>query len=279
MKAFLRQVLRYYCRYVPLRGRHRLVDKLGRVLAPSSIDSLVVNGVPLPIDHSVPMYRMVYYGMYETSNIAHFKRVLREGDVFIDPGSNIGYIAAVASGLVGRSGWVYALEPSPTCYTLLEKYLHLNTFGNIVLRQAALSDKSGWTKFCDTPRVISTGYAALSDVSVPKDAHMVTVETISVDDLCVEEKIDKVRYLKLDIEGAELLALRGASQMLTEKRIDYVLVESQFDDHNGDKYRDVARLMESRGYKSFRPTTSGKLRPLDTLTLDKGRLDVIWTRF
>lgn len=75
----------------------------------------------------------------------------------------------------------------------------------------------------------------LSDIETSGDGKINRVKTISVDDLCEQKDINKIRYLKFDIEGAELVSLKGASKMLGSKGIDYILVESMFNESSRGK--------------------------------------------
>ena len=223
----------------------------------------------LPLDLSDPFQRYIYYGLYESHFVAHLRATLRPGDVMIDPGTNIGYISAVAADLLGPEGQVISLEPSRTCFARLSGYLALP---NVELLHAALYDKPGHSRFCDTPRVIARGFACLAEIEEPEDATVYEIECLTVDDICEARSIRSIRYLKLDIEGAELAALQGARRMLDAGAIDYILVESDFGDA---RTAEVCRLLEAHAYRPFRPDRKGRLHPLDA-DRRHGRFDVIW---
>lgn len=257
-------MVRLLCR-IPIRGRHRLVDLAGS----GGLASLKIGDVVLPLDLSDPFQRHIYYGLYEPHFVAHLRATLRPGDVMIDPGTNIGYISAVAADLVGPEGRVIALEPSRTCFARLSGYLGLP---NVELLHAALYDKAGPGRFCDTPRVIARGFACLAEIEEPEDATVYEIECLTVDDLCEARSVRSLRYLKLDIEGAELAALQGARRMLEAGAIDYILVESDF---AGAATEDVCELLETHAYRPFRPDRKGRLHPLGA-DQRRGRFDVIW---
>ncbi|HEX6860407.1 MAG TPA: FkbM family methyltransferase [Caulobacteraceae bacterium] len=259
------RLLSAYCR-LPLRGGHRLVAMFGD----GNDKPRIIGNVTLPLDHSDLGQRYIYYGLYEQDFVAHLRRVLRPGDVFIDPGANIGYISAVAADVVGPTGRVLALEPSRICLERIRTYLPQP---NIDLLPMALSDACGSATFYDTPRVIARGFSCLAAYEEPEDGVAYEVETVTVDDLCAREGLDRVRYLKLDVEGSELAAIKGARRMLASRAIDYVMVETNFTDPSAIEIRDT---MRSHGYSPFMADWRGRLRPVDFgKTAERG--DVVWS--
>lgn len=273
MKLF-RHSMRYLFSNYSFRGRHRLSDKLGKVLAPNGVEVIKLNDVHFPVDHSLEFYRYMYYGVYEERFVNHLKKVVREGDVIIEPGVNVGYITAVMQGLVGKTGKIFGLEPSATCYNKIVSYLDCS---NIFLMNKALSNKDGMALFTDTPRVISRGYSFLSEVGNKNEGdNEYLIETITVDTLCRENNIDHVRYLKLDVEGAELISIKGALGMLEQKGIDYILIESTFEEDQKATNEEIASLLTGFGYKPYLLTNT-TLRPVNINLFENCVHDIIWT--
>jgi FkbM family methyltransferase len=276
IKKILRDILKYFCQHFLVRGRHRLVSSAGEWLSSENTETIIINGIPFPIDHKDKVQRHIYYGLYESEFIAHLRKTLKNNDIFIDCGANLGYISDVASGFVGKSGKVYAIEPSEVCYTRISKNLLQNSFDNIVLINAALSNKPGEALFYDTPNVISRGYACLAGVEQPEGGIGYLIKTITIDGLCLENKVDSVRYLKLDIEGAELMALEGAQKMLSDKKIEYILAETLFSQNMREQNLKMYRMLITFGYQPFKPDKYGNLKSIDYLNLRDNRFDVIW---
>ncbi len=77
------------------------------------------------------------------------ERLLREGDIFIDVGANIGTHTLKAASLIKSNGRVYAYEPRPTVFGFLQKNIHLNGFINIEVFNVALGEKEGVLRFSD----------------------------------------------------------------------------------------------------------------------------------
>lgn len=256
--------LQVICR-LPVRGRHRLANAFGG----GGVLPLRIGAITLPLDLSIRFHRYVYYSIYEGEFVAHLRATLRPGDVLIDPGTNIGYISAIAASLVGPAGKVIALEPSRTCHDRLATYLKAP---NLELLMAAIHARSGKARFFDTPRVLERGFACLAEIDEPADGSGYEVDAWSVDDLCAARGIAAVRYLKLDVEGAELMALQGAARMLGEGAIDYILVETEFDEPVS---AEIDALLAARGYRPFKADGAGRLHPI-RIAGQQGRFDVIW---
>lgn len=104
---------------LPVRGRFRFADVIGRRLAPAGVETIDLDGIPFPVDHSLAPYRYAYYGVYEEDNVRLARKLVRPGDTVIDAGAKIGYLTTVFAALVGPNGRVFAFEPSRNCSALL----------------------------------------------------------------------------------------------------------------------------------------------------------------
>ena len=85
----------------------------------------------------------MYYGSYALLVIEVMKRLLHPGDVFLDVGANIGYLSAVAAGLVGKSGEVHCFEPVPAYFYRLQRLAELNPEYEIVSNARAAGETAG----------------------------------------------------------------------------------------------------------------------------------------
>lgn len=258
-------IAQWVCQF-PLRGRYRVVGALPL----GGQRDLHVGDNRLTIDVSQPFMRLMYFRLYEEGFIWFLRRHLRHGDVVIDAGANIGYVSAVASSLVGQNGTVYSIEPSVTCMERLAKNL---TAANIRLIHAALGDTRRIATFFDTPRVLSRGFACLGEIEAPEDGTAYNVEVTTVDHVMEAHGITRARMLKLDIEEAELLAIKGASNALGNRAIDYVLVETDFSHPRAAAVYDE---LTGHGYLPHLLTGRGGVRRLDYANPGRARSDVMW---
>ncbi len=153
------------------------------------------------------------------------------GDVFVDAGANIGFFSVFASGLVGSSGRVLAIEMMPDTAGRLRKHVAMNGLMNVKVIEGALSDKAGQGVTARIP-VGKHGQASITS-SVVGDGIEVSVLTTTLADVLAE--VGEVALMKMDLEGAEVLALRGAGDSLGRVR---AIV---FEDWGGDALAGVLR--------------------------------------
>ena len=166
-------------------------------------------------------------GVYGRQDTELFKEQIRPGMVVVDVGANIGYYALIAAKLVGNEGKVYAFEPVSNNYDLLVANIKVNGYTNIIPIPKAVSNKCGKALLfinkvnLTTPSLsqdnvtghISTDImsAGLSTPSLSRDE----VETITLDKFFEGAVgVEKVDFLKMDVEGYEGLVIEGAEKVL-----------------------------------------------------------------
>src|SRR5438093_10561327 len=124
--------LGYFLSSYAFRGSAVLMGHFARLFLPPASEPVVIEtryGFRIKID---PVRNraideiIYYYGAYEVGTLAVMKLCLRPGDTFVDIGSNIGFMSLYASRLVGQTGNVYSLSPSPTIYLIFEDYTLIN---------------------------------------------------------------------------------------------------------------------------------------------------------
>jgi len=151
-------------------------------------------------------------GTWEHDDTEYLKRIIKKRDIAIDIGANFGFHTVLFSKLVGPSGKVYSFEPLSSMYEELEKNILLNGIKqNISLHKLALGQKAGKLKIY-VPERMGRGAAALVErgASIEKE----TCRVLRLDTFINSQKINSVDFIKCDIEGGELLALRGAVNVL-----------------------------------------------------------------
>jgi FkbM family methyltransferase len=151
------------------------------------------------------------------------EQFLEPGMVFVDGGANTGVFSFTAARLVGPSGHVFTFEPGSTCFHALERSKKLNGFHQIHLAHQALSDKTGTARLYH-----HLGQENAFTLGVDETAPYDEVAVITLDDVAKQESVDRVDFIKLDVEGAEELVLRGAQNVLKRWR-PVVLFEVNLD--------------------------------------------------
>lgn len=148
-----------------------------------------------------------------------FLKLVKEAQVFFDVGAHAGLYTMPAGMLM--EGTVHAFEPSPIARAFLASHLELNSIDNCIICPYSVSDRCGLaTLFQGAPQK-----CALSGFLPPKKAEPYTaipVNSITLDRYC-EESGALPDLLKIDVEGAEMLVLEGAEQMLRKKHPTLIL--------------------------------------------------------
>jgi FkbM family methyltransferase len=140
-------------------------------------------------------------GPYELDNVK-----IAHGDIVFDCGANVGFFSVMAA---NHGCTCYAFEPMPVNIKYLKKIIEVNS--HIILAPYVICDKTGTTYF-EASRHISCGAKiALSDVG-----NSLEVDCITLDCFVEKNKINRVDFIKVDIEGAERLLLKGAQGVLKE---------------------------------------------------------------
>jgi FkbM family methyltransferase len=213
------------------------------------------DGVRLFVDLSDHVIGLnIVRGQYERDATELVRRSLHPGDIAIDAGAHIGLFAIQMAAAVGRSGIVYAFEPFGPNADLVERSIAENEFGDrMVLRRAAVGAESGTATLTFPFETLNTGGAyVVRPGTAPMPGHRTTeVPIVALDDLDIRRP---VRLIKMDVEGAEPLVVRGAARLLAEDRplIVSELHPSQLERVSGASAADFLDEMRGLGY---RPTT------------------------
>jgi len=168
-----------------------------------------------PADYAVG-HTVALTGSYEPEVSATMREVLSEGATFVDIGANIGWFSLLAASLVGPTGRVIAIEPNPRNVALLRQSAKDNGFENIDVVAVALGDRPGAAAL-ETDG--SNGRLILVN-GPPAEAVEASfvVATFPLDTILGEVGAGRVDAIKIDVEGAEPLVLRGATRTISESR-------------------------------------------------------------
>jgi FkbM family methyltransferase len=146
------------------------------------------------------------YGVYEPGITALVKREVKEGDVVLDLGANVGYYTLLFAKLVGETGKVFAFEPDPRFFSLLKKNVEINGYKNVILEQKAVTNRTGMMRL-----FLEEGTYTVHESEGGRES--IEVESVSLDDYfsLFQKGID---FIKMDIEGSEGYAIDGMSGLL-----------------------------------------------------------------
>jgi FkbM family methyltransferase len=168
--------------------------------------------------------RIFAHGYYERPLVDWLRRTLRPTDVFWDVGANIGAVTLVAARLVTR---VVAFEPDPRSLVLLRRNLSMNRLGNVEVVPAALGDRAG-TATLHQGAASNTGMSSLV-AGGATTAGDIPVTVTRVDDVLATRADLAPQVMKLDVEGAEHLVVRGATRLLRSGQLRALVFEDRTD--------------------------------------------------
>lgn len=223
-----------------LAARRRVEFEVRRWFDPTWLDQpttirLSTVGFDADCEHQPPLYvtvrpremvsrSMFLYGMFEISETRLVQAFLRPGMTFVDVGANIGYYTLIGSRLVGASGQVYAFEPNEGVRTALDANIALNGLTNVLVQPHAVCDQDGHISFYESSWDANQGISSLfPGVAREKETRVASVKFDTFAATLSGRSIDLV---KMDIEGAERLAIEGGRRVFSEVSAPALIFEA-----------------------------------------------------
>lgn len=201
------------------RGKYRLFT---HVVPTEGEREATVFGYRMRLDLADFIQRGVFIGAYEPDEIARVRELLQPGMTFLDCGANVGFFTLLASRLVGPTGRVIAVEPSPYAVGRLRETVRNNGITNVTVVHAGLGERRGTLQLM-VPKAV--GNHAPSFVPGNENTAPVDVQVVTVDELLDEQKVATVDLMKVDVEGFEPALFRGAERSARAGRLRQVLCE------------------------------------------------------
>lgn len=196
-----------------------IVHRLGRIVTRALLS-------PALRDRSLA--RAVYARLYllgkrlaEPREQRFFRQQVAPGMVVFDVGANLGFYTSLFADLVGPTGRVHAFEPDPLSFGILRE--RTARLANVTANQVAVGDRTGSiTLFCNrSNRADNRVHASLGE----ETAETVEVPLTTLDDYCDSARIDQIHAVKMDIQGAEVAALRGFRRTLARIQPQWLMIE------------------------------------------------------
>jgi FkbM family methyltransferase len=162
----------------------------------------------------------IFFQHYEKEEAEIISSYVKKGMRVLDIGANIGYFTLLMAQKVGANGRVYSFEPNPRMVSQLKKNIGLNkdlNDGRIKLQDIALGNSEGESDFYSPVRG-AEGVGGLKDTKRAEFGELFRVRVSKLDTWISEEKIEKIDFVKMDVEGGELDILLGAPIMLGKMR-------------------------------------------------------------
>lgn len=167
-------------------------------------------------------------GAYEPLETLIVSRAVQSGDVVLDIGANVGYYTALLDKLVGPGGQVHSFEPGLGTFTRLEETKRLLKLERTSLYPKAISDQVGTIDFWLSTSGSDAQQSTVKVAALGKEIRRHQVEATTVDAFVSGLKAQGspgVAFVKCDIEGAELLMIKGAHDLLNSQNPPIWLIE------------------------------------------------------
>ena len=190
-------------------------------------------------------------GTYEEFELSVFESFLAPGKKVYDIGANIGLWSAVAARRVAPGGIVVAVEPGPDNCDFIARTVSLNGYANVRVFQRAVGDRTGEAMLylCSNNKADHRIYAK----GALGERRTVPVGIVRLDDLVAEHALPSPDVIKVDIQGAEQLAVEGMRQTLAQNHHVVVFLELwPWGIHQaGGHARDLLRTLRAMGFAVY----------------------------
>ena len=262
-QSLLFKVMRYYGVEFPNHpGKARLHKYLREKFNLNDIDQEFIvsrGGLRWALNPADGMQRSFFWlGFLDYWDVYHVTRILKTDSVIFDVGANFGYYSIVLATHLNRRCRAYSFEPHPETYSRLAKNIILNELTEVVTPcNIGFSDVSGTASMVESDE--HSGVARVShELASGPDIRLSTI-----DEFCAENKIEKIDFMKIDVEGYEEKALLGGSEIIRKTR-PLILLELCPENLRriGSKPEFVFDLLHDLGYEDFLVASRQKMAPL-----------------
>ena len=183
-----------------------------------------------------------YWEYYETLLTL---RHLKEGDVFVDVGANIGYYSLIASQRVGRQGKVISYEPDPNNFALLKQNIASNDCPNVEIFPYALYDKNKSGKLF----LSGDNFGDHRIYESPENRESQDIILVNGGEH-VGRHTQKIDFLKIDTQGAEFFVVNGLKKLIYQNR-EHIRIVLEFTPfglrHSGASGHELLAILDSLG--------------------------------
>lgn len=201
---------------VQFRGKERLTNWIGEIAGQFTCeaDCNPVKGASVTVPLSERIGRLMWTGCYETELVSLLREVVGPGMTFVDVGAQVGYFSIIAAALVTESGAVHSFEPDPDSFSRLARNSHaypwVKTYNSVV------ADATGEISFFRSPEPGESGWGGIFDQDGERAE--ISVQSCTLDGWRSAEEIEKIDFVKIDVEGAECRVLEGARNTVATTR-------------------------------------------------------------
>jgi FkbM family methyltransferase len=268
-------VLLFLLKGADYRGRAVKLIPPPKMYEPGFTKRVTRDAITYDLDRSCLMHWYVYWGLKDVTRPKLYSLV-NKGDVVFDVGTNIGETLLNFALLVGPEGFVYGFEPDDVNFGNVQRNIALNEFENVHVFKFGISDRQESVKLYRVDPHNLGMNRILSEAEVGEFDDFTTIETKTLDDVVTENGIQRVDVVKIDIEGYEMHALRGAKRLLSDFK-PKLFIEVGYTRliNNGTSPAEMIEFLNRFGYKVFHADNDQLIdRSYDFSPLGDGGIDV-----
>ncbi len=167
------------------------------------------------------------------------------GNIVLDVGAQLGLTTTILGSIVGNKGKVFSFEPNPNSRRIMNEVLLLNKLSSVVLVPFGVSDKKG-----KLPFYFEDG-GFHSYVSLNKSDKDQDIEVIRLDEFCHYNNLEKIHFIKIDIDGPDFIALKSAEDIIKKFKPILAIEVSHFWRNYGFSFKDLYMFLLEYGYDKF----------------------------
>ena len=212
------------------------------------------------VDKRVTPVDTFNFDMYEKDDSEMLFKLINDGDTIFDIGANIGWYSNHLAKKFPNST-IYSFEPIPETFNQIRANTKLNGAMNIRLNNLALSSKKEKLTFYYSPTV--TGASSSQNITENQSMTKLELEAETIDNFIISNSIDKLDFVKCDVEGAEYFVYQGGLETFKHKKpIIFTEMLRKWAAKFGYHPNDIINYFFQFGYKCF-IANQGKLKIVD----------------
>lgn len=209
------------------------------------------SGVGILIRANEDVGKSIIAKRFEFKELQYIKSQMSENAIFIDIGSNVGLFSlVVASG--SASIQVHAFDPLTLNNNLLASSAKINGLENIIINESCIGNYDGVVQFSVAT---DSAYSSIRDSGRKTELKKITLPIIKLDTYANKIKLQKIDFIKIDVEGAEKMVIEGANQIFKNSKLRPKMMMIELCDKNLRAFetsvKEMVLVLERLGYKAF----------------------------
>jgi FkbM family methyltransferase len=255
-----------YCAKLGLGRSQKIVnlyeETFSKISSGVRLEYIKIDGQKLYLDKEDSLLLSTRKDDYDKFEIECLKQIIKKGDIVVDLGANIGYYTLILAQLVGELGHVYAFEPEPSNFELLSKNVKENNHNHVTLVQKAVSDKNSKINLYVSKR----NFASHRIFDGEDKRESIEIDVITLDEYF--KNFEKpIKFIKIDVEGAEGATLLGASKIIKNSKNLVIMMEyfPKWIKKFGDVPEEILKSLVEKKFKLF--NINKKNKKLDSILI------------